>query len=404
MSNTSDLAGLIGKIDFIEGEKIAFIQCEGMGVNENDACFSRLGGNHVYHYFNYKSKGLLSDAYTLLKDMANLSENKGLTNRKDRLLALVKVIKHYMTLKDQQDKCFFDRVVLIGVSHGSLIMHGAIELLKMDINITKEMWDNRLHFFTIGSPRHPHAYTLSPYEKDGKPLFYNFYHHNDTVLNKPIYKAVMKLSHPRNPFLKRKNQIYPYQFQEYKPNGFGPLINGSSPQILFVYDNVMRVLIHKCDLAFVTPVIEYEDILNHVSASLVYPAFFKKEHLQKMHTYIQNEPSTYPGPDPKSKLINFINNPDFQTKYLYGHIYYVYVCSIWETVLDKNRSTDCLPLSFSSGGGRQHGNGNGEVMIRSSKKTYKVRVDKTNKKKYIMSNKQRVYLADIKGKYVYVKK
>ena len=156
------------EITQLESSHTATIMIGGVGTSV-EYCFTKTVNETMYRLIDYSSKGLVRDVINAKDDLAHLHENKQLSNNRTRLFKLTQAIKDCLT----SDKNY-ERVVVIGVSHGSLLVHGAILRLKMDLTIPTEKFDI-LHVVTLGSPRYlPKGLTNH---------VYNFYNMSDTIIN-----------------------------------------------------------------------------------------------------------------------------------------------------------------------------------------------------------------------------
>ena len=217
--------------------KVAYILCPGMGNNTINVYYTH-HGNH-YELFNYGAEdsvmGYCSDVICLIRDILSLRKNEitgknplnAIEAKIGRLKRLVTRIKLLLISPDQ-----YARVVLLGLSHGALLMYGAILRLLCDVELNRSHYE-KLRIFTVGAPIYPPSTLLLPYEKDQsinllnilnnynrqKPPpknntvcvnLYNIYHKLDGMLNNTnkvkLLQIVCKL---RNPFvLKLKMSKY----------------------------------------------------------------------------------------------------------------------------------------------------------------------------------------------------
>lgn len=100
---------------------------------------------NIIEIIEYGTEGVIKDVITLFKDFYKLKNDK-LLIEKPRLTKLVELLKFYLLYTDLN-------IIIFGVSHGSLIIHGAILKLKM-IDIDNKFNFNRIKIRTLGSPRY----------------------------------------------------------------------------------------------------------------------------------------------------------------------------------------------------------------------------------------------------------
>lgn len=150
--------------------KVAYILCPGMGNNTINVYYTH-HGNH-YELFNYGAEdsvmGYCSDVICLIRDILSLRKNEitgknplnAIEAKIGRLKRLVTRIKLLLISPDQ-----YARVVLLGLSHGALLMYGAILRLLCDVELNRSHYE-KLRIFTVGAPIYPPSTLLLPYEKD----------------------------------------------------------------------------------------------------------------------------------------------------------------------------------------------------------------------------------------------
>jgi len=158
-------------------DNTVFIIIDGVGTKNQTYCNYLIRGNtrYVFDILNYDSKNLISDMYTAVKDLSVIRSEKDMNNfgRPDRLKNLIDKIKRYLT----DDT--IDRVITIGISHGSVLIHGAVLSIKNDNIDDKYM--NKLNIWTLGSPRYI-PQTLLPILEEKKPRILNFYNTSDYII------------------------------------------------------------------------------------------------------------------------------------------------------------------------------------------------------------------------------
>jgi hypothetical protein len=174
-------------IQFITLDNIsntAIIRMEGVSNNSATICKTINNPKIPNAFFvnvNYASRGIFKDVSTLSTnakaiDEGRLSESE-YSHR--RLFELIETIKKY--LKDAR----IERVIVVGVSHGSILVHAALLKIQMDMGVGGvvrsardhinliDAINSKLEIYTIGSPR----YLPKGLLMEGKLL--NFYHVKD---------------------------------------------------------------------------------------------------------------------------------------------------------------------------------------------------------------------------------
>jgi len=381
-SDIMEINQVISQIKIDSVENSTFIMCKGVGSYLKDTCRIKLKRNIKFVTFNYESETqqklyrspfIVLDVLCLFNDMKQLAKtedgyhnNDILKKRTDRLTNLVSQIK--TALMDDS----MNNIVLIGISHGSILMHAAILRLQIELHDVSLM--RKIHFYTIGSPRHPQPWLLSQYEKGRSMKLINFYDVRDKVLQN--FTPVLKFFKARNPFM--NNIGYKYS-----------LVNiGSLP--VFDVDSFFRIIRHTNEsvLTALTPVSNYHNDLYHINTYMLYPLFLDTLYLQEFEAGIRDK-----------NYIGYINELKYDDSPLWGLFFND---TPWELFRkDKDGLTQGIqPCSPNEGGGY---NGKRRIILIATKKKYIVRIDKDNKKKYVLMGKQnKVYLRDIRGTYRYL--
>jgi hypothetical protein len=142
---------------------------------------------------NYFSRGLLKDAATLSKDAGALEKLGCIPHTlysHERVLILKELIKYELLHRHVQKGPNGEnilpkdyKVYVCGMSHGSLLVHGAIVKLQMDMDIRFEHLQH-LYVLTNGSPRYlPTGLIPRPDNYDPRdPPLLNFYHVKDPYI------------------------------------------------------------------------------------------------------------------------------------------------------------------------------------------------------------------------------
>ena len=134
--------------------------------------------NQILEVIGYNSEDKMSDFLKLRKDAIKLKEGKELTEN-SRLISMCNLIIFYLLHTNLN-------VIIIGHSHGALIIHGAILKLQMILNddLKKALNSNRIYIITNGSPRYLPKKLLE------KEQIYNVYNVEDRILNNFITRRI----------------------------------------------------------------------------------------------------------------------------------------------------------------------------------------------------------------------
>jgi hypothetical protein len=156
---------------------MVYVIIEGMGTQRDEKNIAFLDNYNnesilsIVYYFNYESKSFakipIPNVLNILKNARKLNRNANLNYDKlhDRVQRLINLI--FDLLNDNIN------LVLIGISHGSLLIHQAILFLKQSfIDFVKY----NIFIYTIGSPRYLPKDLLGSSES---PRVINFYHEKD---------------------------------------------------------------------------------------------------------------------------------------------------------------------------------------------------------------------------------
>ena len=338
--------------DYSHIKNTAIVLMEGMGSTSPDGCKNDTRDNVFYHRVNYSSLGLLKDFKVLNKEAKALKNKKETSSifSKTRIYKLKNIVKSYV-VRDN-----INTVIIIGMSHGSLIVHAAYLKLMIDLQLT-HLHLAKIKIITIGSPRYlPTSLTIG---QNNKVL--NFYHQKDSI-TKVLYTftgkdskfMVPNLPYVNGAFLEEpKSNGKPYESADFK---------WTSP--LYFYDEPNGIVyVNKCNMPE-RPLLESKYFNNF---------------------YIPSPPDTL-------LLHGAIL---FHTK-----IYMLYPIfsdfSIMHTsYMDKYLSKDVVKCPLIGGNVIMKC----YITILSTKKRYLVRMQDT--KNYILLSKNKIFLSQIRGKYRY---
>lgn len=327
----------------------------------------------------YKLPFIVYDFACLIKDIGAANENNpNKAANPNRLEALCDMIINYYNNG-------YKNIVLVGISHGSLIINAAI--LRLQIELDKHDIFDKIKFYTIGSPRYPNPWLLRKYEQILNTLdikshlnsykLLNFYDQGDAMLYKN--KGILKIFKGRNPFIKNTNG------NKVSPN---PSTTTNKENKPYTFNPNTRIIFNKFDLSKITPVATYGENLNHINTYMMYPL------------YVPNiDVSDYDKIkyDTRPLLGLFSADMEFCKTYGENKLY-----DITQYKDNSLKEVSVCPSSTKSGGGNKKSSR--KIQISKTGKTFTVRTDKDTRKKYIVEGKDktRVYLGDLKGKYKYV--
>jgi hypothetical protein len=178
-------------MDICSNNNIVFIYIG--GVSSSDQDFTKKYTNRIKEYIfesvSYNSSKspdyVIDDILTGRMDAMRLRDNIPLdadSGRKAiRLNKLISIISFYMRYTNK-------KIVVIGVSHGSLIVHSAILKIKAiykPVDDLMNIFTNRIIVLTLGSPKYlPKTLLKNEISDDMKMLYgnvYNFYNVRDTI-------------------------------------------------------------------------------------------------------------------------------------------------------------------------------------------------------------------------------
>lgn len=376
--------------------KTAIISIAGMGSDIPTMCKKLRGFNVYYHNLNYNTGGLFKDFGALRKDSNGLdktSPNYSLVSH-ERMYLLMNLMKKYLL------KYNIDNVVVIGFSHGSLLVHGAFLKLQMDMDSQlQENIKTKLKIYTIGSPRYlpqgliprteitnsilPPLQPLQPLQPT-PPTLLNFYHVKDpfvTLLNK-----IKIIPGSKVPDLNLLRNIKPNFIKEcpieYSNN------NQQDPEHYYDSTNAL-VFVNRCNYMpdHITDI--YDDML---------PNYFMPLWYKKVKEFIMNNAKLY-------HASGYILYPimDFYTRYF---------LATPKTMRKPNRDVVFITLDSTHGGGAKAAKAakadkaaKASKVTKTSKvphiqyqdKVYPVKKDAVGK--FITVGKNKTYLTTIKGKY-----
>jgi len=329
----------------------------------------------------YKLPFIVYDFACLIKDIGAANEgNPDKAANPKRLEALCNMIIDY-------NNQGYKNIVLVGISHGSLIINAAILRLQIELEPDKRNILNKIKFYTIGSPRYPNPWLLSKSEQILNTLdikshlnsykLLNFYDQGDAMLAKN--KGILKILKGRNPFIKNTgNKVSP-----------NPSTTTNIENKPYTFNPNTRIIFNKFDLSQITPVATYEDNLNHVNTYMMYPLYVPNIYVTNYDNEIKY--------NTRPLLGLFSADMEFCKTYGANQLYDIFQ---YQDNSLKEVSV-CTALPQKGGGNKKSSR---KIQISKTGKTFTVRIDKDTRKKYIVEgkNKTRVYLGDLKGKYKYV--
>ncbi len=169
--------------------KTMFIRLTGLGtslINKDNLQYYTVCENGMGYYLcDYDSKWIgIHDFFVLLADISSLKKGVKSRFRLDRQKFICEKILYFASL-NENNRPKFEKIMLIGYSHGSVIFHSCLILLKvicLERNIDITDLFKRIQLITNGSPYHPPGTLLKPYETDNVWNLCNFYHKFDKTL------------------------------------------------------------------------------------------------------------------------------------------------------------------------------------------------------------------------------
>jgi hypothetical protein len=163
------------QIDPNPNKKTLIIIVHGIGAQIKENITYKHDNNNYYLLFAYDSNGILSDIKNVIGNSTSLKFN--FNNAKGRSKKLSILIENIIL------KGFFDNIEIICMSHGTLVTHRAILLLKIN-NIDTE----KIRIFAMSAPRY--------LPKDlVKKCVYNAYHEEDHFMT--IFKLGILFKIPK---------------------------------------------------------------------------------------------------------------------------------------------------------------------------------------------------------------
>lgn len=363
---------------FNELNKTAIICMEGVGTNSPSSCKFLLPKGaqpkHVYYEdVPYFTRGYLKDVKTLYTDAGSL-QNLGMIPHTlyshERVFLLKECIKKYVTNLN------IHHVIVVGISHGSLLVHGAFLKLQMDMEITLDHI-KKIKIYTIGSPRYlPKG--LIP-GGDDKSLL-NFYHVRD-----PYPVLLRKISGNDGRFQVPDLSSIQKNLPKKDPSGIHAKPQTTENEYLYDESNAL-VYVNRCK--FVTSGVSKldPDVFEHTYMPLFY------EPLKQRFMFLENACLYHGSP--------YILYPimDFDTRF---HLVNTQRLTDNSATPTPIFATCLAPAQAAWAPSPPFGEGGSRSKIRYNKKTYSIHSDR--KGKYIISKKQKVYLKTIKGQYRYAK-
>lgn len=196
-------------------ENTTFILCPGL-CNKSKSATKTLGTNR-YIVFPYRYRSGLKGAFGLLDHIALLKDIRALRQdgipnaRPKRAQRLVNLIRGLIIEPS------INKVVLLGISHGCLIVFCALYTLSVSCNESRKILLDKIHFYALSSPE------LLPINKISVivQMFVQIYHIGDPFYNpvdNSIYFRVVKKAALANVvrFMKRYQNVKEDAFDENK--------------------------------------------------------------------------------------------------------------------------------------------------------------------------------------------
>lgn len=323
--------------------------------------------NIEYPSTNQKTSLLahIKDLIALRRDIKDMNDQGQIVDNTQKITkvkdSLYKIIQNEKGIDGRH-------FVIIGFSHGSLILYTALIQLMSDIRIpTNEFVSifKRIHFYTVGSPYNPSPNFLRPFEDPGGTYkMCNFYYHNDWML-------------------KMADFIMPLQFPSKKTKStMQSLVTvDTTKMLLFDEDQRNCVVAHPLEYFHNSP---KAFKVVHVLSSLLYPLF--------INTGTQNHQlKTF-----FSLFYYLTQNCKMPT--LTPDQYEIFNEILSQTInFQVIRKLIEIPTDVVQGGNKNWIDSKRYIVY--NKRTFVVRYDKQLRRNYIIVKKIPVYLSDIRGKY-----
>ena len=168
--------------DEIFKKDTAFISISGVGSQSTgNTCIDSVTTGCRYIDVKYGTKGVVRDAIAAFQDMRCVNNQcafrVGNHNKdtQERVKNLTRAIVDCLT----RDK--YKYVVVIGCSHGSLIVHAAF--LHVQMMVARELLANKLFIFTVSSPYYLPKDLVPQATRGRLPKLVNAYHKKDPLVN-----------------------------------------------------------------------------------------------------------------------------------------------------------------------------------------------------------------------------
>jgi hypothetical protein len=135
------------EIPSLNKRNAVYINLNGIRSNEKNISKYHSDEKNILEVIDYGSVCFLIDIYNFFNDAKKLTQNIPICEKK-RSNRMYELIKFYLLYTDLE-------IIIIGTSHGTLIIHGVILKLKMivDENLQKQLNSNRIFIVTHNSPR-----------------------------------------------------------------------------------------------------------------------------------------------------------------------------------------------------------------------------------------------------------
>lgn len=132
-------------------------------------------GKYTFVMLPYDSRGFLGvfDAIIAVKNVAAIDKGKPIQTRNDRMKNIISIIKDHL----QSD---YPEVVLLGFSHGSLLLYSALIQIEKDVSIGFEFL-KKLRFYAVSPPTILPKDTLSYNNIGDIPAFLQIQYEKDSL-------------------------------------------------------------------------------------------------------------------------------------------------------------------------------------------------------------------------------
>ena len=352
----------IPQITYTGLNNTAIIRIEGMGTN-TPYCSKTMKTKDNVHFVNvsYASRGFTTDLRHLKRHVIKLGSGTFTMSDEGRR-SQEKIYKLINTIKKHLIDGSIQTVIVVGISHGSLLVHAALLKLQMDMDLDAVLV--KLHIYTIGSPRYLPKGLLA------EDQLLNFYHVRDKMI--------------------RLVKLLPF-------GGFQvPDLKGMEEQMTSL--GLRSTTLTNTALHSSTPYSSQDDPKYHLYDAGKAIVYVNRDNFipDALSSVSIKYPERYYFP-------NFEKNVGgvFDFDLFHGTPFILYPIMDFSTMYTLSEFPEHTLLDLAPCNEKQGGGGSKSHDIKYQNKVYKIRKDKVGK--YIVVKKTKTYLSEIRGKYRYNK-